>query len=190
MLFYTNVNRIGNDILVRGYKDGKRVKGRVEFKPTLYVPTKEETKFRTIDGRPVGAIKPGTMRDCRDFIKKYENIDNFEVHGNQNYVHQYIGSTFTGHIKFDRSLVRVTTVDIEVQSDQGFPNPDIAQHPVTAITIKDNIDDTFYVFGCGDYNVQRTVVENAHIKYIQCNNEHDLMSKFIDQCYWMELSYV
>ena len=55
MLFYTNVNRIGNDILVRGYKDGKRVKGRVEFKPTLYVPTKEETKFRTIDGRPVGA---------------------------------------------------------------------------------------------------------------------------------------
>src|SRR6056300_1008639 len=104
--FYTNVNRIGNDILVRGYKDGKRVKGRVEFKPTLFIPTKEPTKYSTIDGKQVGAIQPGTMRDCRDFVNKYKHIDNFEIHGNQNYVHQYIGATWPGLIEFDRSRVR------------------------------------------------------------------------------------
>ena len=49
--FYTNVNRMGNDILVRGYKNGKRIKGRVEYKPTLFIPTKEPTQYRTIDGR-------------------------------------------------------------------------------------------------------------------------------------------
>ena len=180
MLFYTNVNRIGNDILVRGYKDGKRVKGRVEFKPTLFIPTKEESKYRTINGKTVGPVQPGTMRDCRDFVNKYKDIDNFEIHGNQNYVHQYIGSTFNGHIQFDRSMVRVTTIDIEVQSDQGFPVPDLALHPITAITTKDNVDDIYYVWGCGDYDPKVSIVDNAHIKYTKCDNEQDLMMKFID----------
>ena len=178
--FYTNVNRIGNDILVRGYKDGKRVKGRVEFKPTLFIPTKEESKYRTIDGKTVGAIQPGTMRDCRDFVNKYKDIDNFEVHGNQNYVHQYIGSTWPGLVQFDRALVNVTTIDIEVQSDQGFPEPSHALHPITAITSKNNVDDIFYCWGCGDYNPKVSIVENAHIKYIHCADERDLMIKFID----------
>jgi len=178
--FYTNVNRIGNDILVRGYKDGKRVKGRVEFKPTLFIPTKEPTKYSTIDGKQVGAIQPGTMRDCRDFVNKYKHIDNFEIHGNQNYVHQYIGATWPGLIEFDRSRVRVTTIDIEVESDQGFPQPSDALHPVTAITTKDNIDDIFYCWGCGDYNPKISIVDNAHIKYIKCDDERDLLTKFID----------
>jgi len=181
--FYTNVNRIGNDILVRGYKDGKRVKGRVEFKPTLFIPTKEPTKYSTIDGKQVGAIQPGTMRDCRDFVNKYKHIDNFEIHGNQNYVHQYIGATWPGLIEFDRSRVRVTTIDIEVQSDQGFPEPADALHPVTAITTKDNIDDIFYCWGCGDYDPKISIVDNAHIKYIKCDDERDLLTKFIDHWY-------
>ena len=178
--FYTNVNRMGNDILVRGYKNGKRIKGRVEYKPTLFIPTKEPTQYRTIDGKPVGAIQPGTMRDCRDFVAKYKDIDNFEIHGNQNYVHTYIGSTWPGTVQFDRSLVRVTTIDIEVQSDQGFPNPADALYPITAITTKDNVDDIFYCWGCGEYSANRTVVKNAHIKYIKCDNEQDLLIKFID----------
>ena len=178
--FYTNVNRIGNDILVRGYKDGKRVKGRVEFKPTLFIPTKEPTNYKTINGMPVGVIQPGTMRDCRDFVNKYKHIDNFEIHGNQNYVHQYIGATWPGLIEFDRSRVRVTTIDIEVESDQGFPQPSDALHPVTAITTKDNIDDIFYCWGCGDYDPKISIVDNAHIKYIKCDDERDLLTKFID----------
>ena len=146
-LFYTNVNRFGNDILVRGYNKGKRVKGKVKFKPTLFIPTKEQTTFKTINGKPVGAIRPGLMSECRDFVNKYKDVDNFEIHGNQNYVHQYISTTFHGYIKFDRSLVNVTTIDIEVQSDEGFPQPDHALYPVTAITCKNNIDDIFYTLG-------------------------------------------
>ena len=55
MSFYTNVSCLGNNILFRGVsKDGKRFKDRVEYHPTLYIPTKEETKFRTLEGKPVG----------------------------------------------------------------------------------------------------------------------------------------
>jgi len=43
MSFYTNVHRLGNNILFRGISnDGQRFKDRVEYKPTLYIPTKEK----------------------------------------------------------------------------------------------------------------------------------------------------
>ena len=69
MSFYTNVSALGNSILFRGISnDGKRFKERIEYHPTLYIPTKEETKFRTLEGKPVGEIQPGTMKECKDFI--------------------------------------------------------------------------------------------------------------------------
>ncbi len=46
MSFYTNVSALGNNILFRGISnDGQRFKDRVEYQPTLYIPTKEKTKF-------------------------------------------------------------------------------------------------------------------------------------------------
>ena len=35
MKFYTNVMVIGNDFLIRGYEDGKRVSYKEKFQPTL-----------------------------------------------------------------------------------------------------------------------------------------------------------
>ena len=40
MSFYTNVAALGNNILFRGISDdGKRFKDRIEYHPTLYIPT-------------------------------------------------------------------------------------------------------------------------------------------------------
>ena len=48
MKFYTNVQLIGNQVLVRGVDNGKRYEFRDEFYPTLYVKSKKNTKFRTL----------------------------------------------------------------------------------------------------------------------------------------------
>ena len=55
-------------------------------------------------------------------------------------------------IKFDREKINVTTIDIEVASDEGFPYPEQAEHPVISITAKNNIDNKFYVWGLYDYD--------------------------------------
>ena len=75
MKFYTNVQMIGNQFLVRGVENGKRYEFRDEFYPTLYVKSKRETKFKTLSGESVEPIHPGNIRDCRDFYKKYEDVD-------------------------------------------------------------------------------------------------------------------
>ena len=69
MRFYTNVQMVGDHFLVRGYEDGKHFATREKFYPTLFVDSKRKTKYKTLDGLPVEPIEPGTVRECRDFIK-------------------------------------------------------------------------------------------------------------------------
>ena len=82
MRFYTNVQLIGNQFLVRGVENGKRYEHRDEFFPTLFVRSKKKTKYKTLSGVSVDAIKPGTVRECRDFFKKYDEVEGFEIYGN------------------------------------------------------------------------------------------------------------
>ena len=50
MKFYTNVQLIGNQFLVRGVENGKRYAHRDEFFPTLFVRSKKKTKYKTLNG--------------------------------------------------------------------------------------------------------------------------------------------
>ena len=79
MKFYTNVQLIGNQVLVRGVENGRRYEYRDEFFPTLFVKSKKDTKYRTLSGEAVEPIKPGSVRDCREFYKKYEDVDGFAI---------------------------------------------------------------------------------------------------------------
>ena len=74
MKFYTNVQLIGNQFLVRGVENGRRYEHRDEFFPTLFVKSKKKTKYKTLNGEAVEAINPGTVRDCREFYKKMTTL--------------------------------------------------------------------------------------------------------------------
>ena len=89
MQFYTSVNRLGDSILVRGYKDGQKIQERVKFKPTYFVPTKENTDWRSLSGKPVSPVTFQSGKEARNFLEQYKGVDNFEVVGNTNHVAQY-----------------------------------------------------------------------------------------------------
>jgi hypothetical protein len=69
MLFYTNVQMIGNKFLVRGYENGKHVMFKEEYSPTLFVKSNKQTEYKTLEGECVEPIQPGSVWDCRQFIK-------------------------------------------------------------------------------------------------------------------------
>ena len=48
--FYTNVQLIGNQFLIRGVEDGKRYETKRNFSPTLFIPTKKQSKYKTLNG--------------------------------------------------------------------------------------------------------------------------------------------
>ena len=50
MDFYTNVAIVNDTILYRGLNGGERIERREEFSPTLYVPSKNKTKYNVAFG--------------------------------------------------------------------------------------------------------------------------------------------
>jgi len=179
MEFYTNISRYGNQLLYRGYKDGRRIQTKIPFSPTLYVPVEKSTAWKALDGKSVEPVRLETMREAKEFLERYKDVSNFEIYGNTNYIAQFVAEKFPNEIKFDPSLINITTIDIEVASDEGFPEPEQANYPITAITIKNNIDNTFYVFGLGDYDVSKSIMKDNRVKYEKCRDEHELLIKFI-----------
>ena len=179
MDFYTNVSRFGNNLLYIGYKGGQRIQKRIPFKPTLYVSTPEpKSGWRTLFDEPVDPIEFDSMRDAKDFEKRYQGVDTFNIYGMNDFVAQFIAQKYPEEIKFNRDDVSVTSFDIEVQSDEGFPEPKYANYPITAITTKNNKENVYRTWGCGDYNPAENVL------YTKCQNEAALLHKFLD--YWKQ----
>ena len=170
--FYTSVVRHGNNILYRGYRNGKSVKERIPFKPKLYVGGKG-AGWTTLDGLPVTEMQFDSMSEAKDFLKRYEGVSNVNLYGNTNYVAQFITEKFPDKIEFDRDLVKVLNIDIEVQSDDGFPEPGDANYPVISITIRQN-DGVYWVWGLNDY-----VPKSENVLFVKCDDEFDLLQKFV-----------
>ena len=188
MNFYTSVNRYGNSILYRGIEDGERVAKKVKYMPTLFVNASHETGWYNLQNQPVLPKTFDTMRDAKDYIKQYEGVDNKTIYGTTNYVTQYINDRFPDAPKFDRDKVNVTSIDIEVASDEGFPFVEQAAHPVISITMKNNIDNIYRVWGLYDYDENSCAVEGVDaIQYIKCKDEIDLLLSWLS--YWHDPKY-
>jgi len=172
--FYTNVICVGNNILYRGVENGRRVKLRVGYTPTMFLPSKKETKWKTLHGEYLDEITLGSIRECRDFIKRYEDVENFKIYGNTRYEYAYIADEFKGAIDWDQTKINIAVIDIEVGSENGFPDPYKANEPITAIAVK-TLDGDMKVYGCGSFNNNRD-----DVTYIKCRDEYDLCKRFLD----------
>ena len=179
MRFYTNVQMVGDNFLVRGYENGKHFMTREKFYPTLFVPSKRKTKYKTLEGEYVEAIDPGTVRECREFYKKYDEIENFKIYGNDRYIYQYISENYPEEeIKFDVSKIKITTLDIEVKSENGFPDVESASQEILLISIQDYNTKQIRTWGQGSFNNKQD-----NVIYKGFNSEYELLCDFIN--WWM-----
>jgi len=171
--FYTNVQCFGSNILYRGIKDGKRIKARIEYSPSLFLPSKKITNFTSLEGDYLDQKIFGTIREARDYIKQFEGVSGgVKIYGQTRFEYAYIADQHTGMVDYDQDKVLIAVVDIEVGSENGFPNPYKAEEPITAICIK-YVNGPTYVFACGDY------VKQGDENYVKCKDEYSLCKQFM-----------
>ena len=175
--YYTNVAVQGNNILFRGIKNGRRVKMKIQYSPTLFLPSKKTSEWKTLFNENLEPMKFGDIRDARDFVRKYDGVENFKIYGNDRFEYAFIADEFVGQIDWDLQDIHVSIIDIEVGSENGFPDPYKATEPITAIAIK-KLGGDVTVYGCGDYEVKGSET------YIKCDSESDLCKKFLKD--WQE----
>jgi len=174
MDFYTNVQNFGNGILYRGFMDGKRVKQRIDYTPSLYIPTKKPTQYKSLDGTLLERKKFDDINDAKDFVKRYEGVPGMpKIYGNTRYAYAFIADQHPGMVDWDFDKISIGIVDIEVGSENGFPDPYLANEPITAIAIT-YLNGPTYVFACGDYVTQGDEI------YVKCKDEYSLCKQFLE----------
>lgn len=181
MEFYTNVTRFGNSLLYRGYKDGHRVKDKIKFKPTLFVPDPKSDTF-ALDGARVSGIQLGDMREAKDFMDRYKDMPNFKVYGNTNYVTQFIQERFPGKIEFDPDQVNIGFYDIEVmKTEDGYSDPSEAANPINAIAYRNNQENKYYLWYLKEWSRAKSELDldGFEVEYFYCENEYNLLRSFV-----------
>ena len=173
MNFYTNVIQWGNNLLVREIKNGIRINSRVRYSPTLYAPVKKQTPYKNLNGGYVTDLTFSTMKEAKewvDFMKDQPHL----VYGNTQYPYTYISDTHKGQVDWDLEKILIVTIDIEVQCENGFPSPKLAEEELLSITIKNHQTKRIVVWGIGDFETDR-----EDVNYIKCESEVHLLKEFL-----------
>ena len=171
---------IGDKFLVRGYDNGEYFQIRDDYQPTLFVSSNKETQYKTLDGQYVAKVKPGTVRETKEFIRQYEFVDNFQVFGNERFIYQYISDKYPqDEVKFDISKIRLYTMDIETKSENGFPDVESADQEMLLISMQNYNTKEIITWGQGPFKLKQ-----GNHYYKQFNNEFDLLNDFIS--WWIK----
>ena len=171
---------IGDKFLVRGYDNGEYFQIRDDYQPTLFVSSNKETQYKTLDGQYVAKVKPGTVRETKEFLRQYEFVDNFQVFGNERFIYQYISDKYPqDEVKFDISKIRLYTMDIETKSENGFPDVESADQEMLLISMQNYNTKEIITWGQGPFKLKQ-----GNHYYKQFNNEFDLLNDFIS--WWIK----
>ena len=183
--FYTNVQSLGGKILYRGVKDGKKIKLKIDYEPQLYLPARNgKGTHKSLDGLDLVPKRFDGIREARDYVKQFDGIPGApKIYGNTRYEYAFIADQHPKMVDWDIDKIRVANLDIEVGSENGFPDPYQANEPITAIGLK-IIGGNMIVWGCGDYdnNLDETN-KGVNVTYIKCKDEWTLCNSFLKHWY-------
>ena len=185
--YYTNVAMYGQNLLVRGIRDGQEFRSKIKYSPTLYIQSAKQTGYTDIYGNSLKPLQFDTMVEARNFVKQNEET-NLKVYGFPFYNSQYCIETYpNSENDWKREEIRVFTIDIEVSSEEGFPEPDESKYPITAICVHDSLRDKFITFGNGDWSKNESVLPEELVDkvfYVPCNSERQILEFFLK--YWCD----
>ena len=180
MKFYTIVEQAGNNLLVRRYEGGQAFSYKVKFNPTLYLPSSNFSKWKTLEGECVQPMKQGTISDAKETVARYRDATNMQVYGNTRYLYQYIAEEYPAdHVMFDPKQIRVFNIDIETAAENGFPDIETADQEILAISLKDSHTGRITVWGARPFKN----IDNK-VDYLHFRTESGMLQAFLE--YWMK----
>jgi len=171
--FYKNVIQKGNQLLIRAIDKGKPVQFKYTPKPTFFVRSKESCAWKTLEGKNVQPVQLASISSARDFLSQYQDQPEL-VHGMERYPYVWISDNYEGYVDWQMDKILILTLDIEVASENGFPDPTVAEEEVLSITVKNHRTKKLMVWGIYEYKNTRDDVE-----YVHCIDERQMLEEFV-----------
>lgn len=151
---------------------GERMYDRISWVPYIFIPSKEETDIKSIDGVNVVKKTFSSYTDYYDFTKEsyhYENRCKPEI---QFLVERYYKIPDD---ELEVPKLRTYTLDIEVISRNGFPDYRQANDMISLISVRNSISKHTTVFGCSPLTI---AIKDT--TFVFCKNEKELLMDFFD----------
>ena len=178
MNFYKNVIEHKGKLLVRGIKDGKEYQEKVNYKPTFYSITQEQSEYKTLEGQNLKPIQFDSIDASRRF-KRDVATSNSPIYGLERYHYQYIGKNFPNDVEWSKDKIKIFTLDIETTCENGFPDVENPQEQLLCITVKNQSNKQILTWGVGDFKTDR-----EDVTYVKCKTESHLIMEFMK--FWMK----
>src|SRR6056300_877386 len=178
MNFYKSVIEHKGKLLIRGIHEGKDYKDKIDFGPTLYALTQQETEYKNLQGQ---FLKPITFKSI-DAARRFRRdvvTQNSPIYGLERYHYQYIGKEYPEDIKWDKDQIKIFTLDIETTCENGFPDVENPIEELLCITVKNHSNKQIITWGTGEYKTDR-----SDVTYVQCKNENQLLFEFMK--FWIK----
>ena len=178
MKFYKSVIEHKGKLLIRGIHDNKDFKEKINFGPTLYALTRDETDYKTLQGQYLKPITFKSIDSARKF-KRDVMTENSPIYGLERYHYQYIGQEYPGRIDWSKDYIKIFTLDIECSAESGFPDVENPIEELLCITVKNQSNKSIITWGVGDFKTDRT-----DVTYVKCKDEKELIFEFLK--FWIK----
>ena len=172
--FYTNVIEYKGKLLIRGVNNVQSYLSRINYSPKLYLPTKEQSKFKTLDGTNLKPKQFDTISKAKHFYSEYSTIPEYKIFGMNRYNYQFIGDEYKDEIRWNKDYIKIFTLDIETECEHGFPDIDTAKETIICITVKNHSNKQILTWGTGDFISKKT-----NVTYVKCQNEKHMLLEFL-----------
>ena len=173
MNFYKNVIVHRGKLLIRGVLNGKEYQEKLDFSPTLYVLSQENTGYKTLQGQSLKPMRFNSIADARRFKKEIQT-QNSPIYGLDRFHYQYIGQEYPDRIDWSRDYIKIFTLDIETTCEDGFPDVENPTEELLCITIKNQSNKQIITWGVGDFYHDRD-----DVTYVKCKTENELLMQFM-----------
>ena len=172
--FYTNVVEHKGKLLIRGVNNGKPYLSRINYSPKLFLPTKEQSIYKTLDGINLKPKSFNSISKAKHFYSEYSTIPEYKIYGMNRYNYQYIADEYRDEVRWNKDHIKLFTLDIETECEGGFPDPDTAKEVIICITVKNHSNKQIITWGTGDFISKKT-----NVTYVKCQNEKHLLMEFL-----------
>lgn len=178
--FYVGAWQYGNRIFYRGIENGRKVTLKDSFSPSLFVRAKKHSDWVSLYGDPLAEVSFTDINEAKDYVKQYEGVEGFELHGMTQFQYQYINQHFPDEVQYDTKQMNIQSLDIECASELGFPNIETANEEILLIALTDRTSRKSVVFGSRSYTP--TADSDIQFEYKLFKDEYSMLRGFVE--YW------
>ena len=173
--FYTNAVVKFGKVLYRGYAfdeagNKKRVHGKVNYKPTMYLESDEETEYKSLYGKALKPKQFDTITAAKEFVKSYEDVMPIYGYATNRLEYNFLADSFPDKLELGVSDITIGSIDIETTTEHGKIDTVNVPEEIILITYQNIKTKALVTFGARP---------SSEPNYVLCKDEKDVLTRFV-----------